>query len=171
MLRLIALSTLLLSQFCWSKDSIKLFVQHELNDTDTISSLGVSHSLLDTHSKVRGDLLASVGYAQIEDKDDIIQHFLTSDFGVRLGYYDKMFVYVEGGIDLLEILFRDFRDDPDYYYYDQSDNTPDGYAAVGAGIDSGKLKIEGFVKVRNIDSDNWDSKHHVFYGLQLSLSF
>ena len=170
MLRLFALSTLLLSQFCWSKDNIKLFVQHELNDTDTISSLGVSHSLLDTHTKVRGDLLASLGYAHIQDKDDNMQYFITSDFGVRLGYYDKVFVYVEGGIDLLEILFRDFRDDADYYY-ELNDNTPDGYAAVGAGIDTGKLKIEGFVKVRNIDSDYWDSKHHVFYGLPFSLSF
>lgn len=170
MLRLIALSTMLLSQFCWSKDSIKLFVQHELNDSDTITSVGLSQPLVQTNSKVKGELLASLGYAQVEDKNQTMQYFVTSDFSVRLGYYDKMFVYVEGGVDLLEILFRDFRND-DQYYGDTSDNSPDGYAALGAGIDAGKLKMEGFIKVRNIDSDYWESKHHLFYGVQFSLSF
>ena len=171
MIRLLLLTSVLLSSYCWSKDSIKVFAQHEFNDTDTITAIGMSRSLLQANSKVQGEVLTSLGYAEVMDKNQTIQHFVTSDLGIRLGYYDKVFVYLEGGIDLLEILVQDFRDDDDYYYDEDSDNTPDGYAALGVGVDTGAFKLEGFIKARNIDTDAWDSEHHLFYGLQLSLSF
>jgi hypothetical protein len=171
MIRLLLLATILLSQYCWAKDTYKVFVQHELNESDTITSIGMSRPFMQTYSKVQGELLTSIGYAEVQDKDQLVQHFVISDLGVRLGYYDKFYVYIEGGIDLLEILFQDFRDDDDFYADNNSDNTPDGYAALGAGLDAGTFKVEGFVKARNIDSEYWDSEHHIFYGVQFSLSF
>jgi hypothetical protein len=170
MIRLLLLTSILLSHVCWSKEPFSLFVQHELNDTDTITSIGISLPMVQNNSKVQGKLLTSLGYAEVLDSNLNMQPFMISDLAIRLGYYDKLFVYVEGGIDLLELIFQDSRND-DFYYEDNNENGPDGYLALGAGIDAGVLQFNGFVKARKIDSDNWKSEHHLFYGLQFSLTF
>ena len=65
---------------------------------------------------------------------------------------------------------NDARDD-DNFYDSQENNAIDGYAGLGAGINAKNIRIEGFVKARQIDSDTWDSDKQIFYGLQLSLFF
>jgi hypothetical protein len=171
MFRLLILATVVLSHFCWAKDSTRIFVQHEFNDSDRISSIGISQSITQANNKVYGELLASLGYAEVQDNNQMFQHFVISDIGVRLGYYDRLYVYVEAGIDLFEVLFQSYRDQNDFEYDDSSQNAPDGYAALGAGLDTGKFRIGGFIKARKLDSDYWSSEHSVFYGLQFSLSF
>ena len=170
MFRLLMLTSVMLSHFCWAKESTRLFVQHELNDSDKISSIGISQSITQANNKVYGELLVSLGYAEILDSNEMVQHFVISDIGVRLGYYDRLYVYVEAGIDLFEVLFQSYRDENDFDY-DSNQNSPDGYAALGLGLDTGKVRIGGFIKARKLDSDYWDSEHNVFYGLQFSLSF
>jgi hypothetical protein len=64
----------------------------------------------------------------------------------------------------------DARDD-DNFYDSRENNCIDGYAGLSAGINVKNVRIEGFVKARQIDGDYWDSDKQIFYGLHLSLFF
>lgn len=70
--------------------------------------------------------------------------FLSLYAGLRLGVYDKIFVYIEAGCDASEIIFENKRHDVNFY--DTRDkNTIDDYAGLGAGINAKNVCIEGFV--------------------------
>jgi hypothetical protein len=55
----------------------------------------------------------------------------------------------------------DPRDD-DNFYDSRENNLIDGYVGLGAGINVRNVRIEGSVKARRIDGDNWDSDKKYF---------
>ena len=70
---------------------------------------------------------------------------------------------------MFEIILDDPRDN-DNFYDSRENNLIDGYVGLGVGINAKNVRIEGSVKARRIDGDNWNSDKKIFYGLQLSLS-
>jgi len=40
--------------------------------------------------------------------------------------------------------------------YSRENNEIDGYAGLGTGINANNVRLEGFVKARQIDGDIWD---------------
>jgi len=119
---------------------------------------------------LKGELVSSFNYAEVLDEIGLMHDFVSLDTGARLGIYGKAFIYIEAGFDTFEMFLDDARDDDDFNHY-QENNRVDGYAGLGAGIDTKHVRIETFVKARHIDGDNWNSDKQVFYGLQLSLLF
>jgi hypothetical protein len=170
MCRIILLSIIFFSSFSYAKHPLNIFVKREFNATDTITGFGASVSISPSYHLVKGEFITSLNYAEILDKTGDMQHFLSLDTGVRLGIYGKAYIYVEAGFDTLEIFFDDARDNDHFNDY-QEDNDIDGYAGLGVGFKANNTRIEGFVKARQIDGDNWDSDKQIFYGLQVSLFF
>ena len=170
MFRVILLSLIFFSSSSYANQPFDIFVKHEFNATDSITGVGATMSLGPTHSLVKGELVSSLNYAEVLDDRGGMQNFLSLDTGVRLGFYGQAFFYIEAGFDAFELVVDDNRDD-DYFNEGQEDNAIDGYAGLGAGINAKNIRIEGFVKARQIDSETWDSDKQMFYGLQLSLSF
>jgi hypothetical protein len=170
MFRVIFLSIIFFSSFSYAKQPFNIFIKHEFNATDSIVGLGATASIGPTNSLLRGELVSSFNYVEVLDETGGMQEFLSLDTGVRLGVYGKAFIYIEAGFDTLEIFFDDERDD-DNFYNTREKNTIDGYAGLGAGFKANNVRIEGFVKARQIDGDTWESDKQIFYGLQLSLFF
>ena len=150
-----------------ANDRITMFVKKEVNDTDTISGLGFSGILSDRYSNVKSELITSLNTATVLDREGYQQDFLGLDLGLRIGYYDDLFMYIEGGLDVFESVFKDEDKFNNYY----GDDSLDGYAAIGAGVQSGSLRVEGYVKARQIDAEYWSADKSLFYGMQFTLAF
>ena len=170
MFRLVFLSIIFFSSVSYAEQPFKVFVKREFNATDSIIGFGATATIGATNSMLKGELISSFNYAEVFDKTGLMHDFLSLDTGVRLGLYGKAFIYIEAGFDAFELFLNDARDD-DNFYDSQENNAIDGYAGLGAGINAKNIRIEGFVKARQIDSDTWDSDKKIFYGLQLSLFF
>jgi hypothetical protein len=170
MFRAITLSIIFFSSFSYANHPFNVFVKREFNATDSIIGFGVTASIGPTHSLVKGELVSSLNYAEVFDETGFMHDFVSLDTGVRLGVYGKAFIYIEAGFDAFEIFLDDARDD-DNFYDSRENNVIDGYAGLGVGINSKNLRVEGFVKARQIDGDTWDSDKQIFYGLQLSWLF
>ena len=150
-----------------ASDRFTIFTKHELNDTDSISGVGFSGIMGPRYSNFKSEVITSLNSITVIDDFGYQQEYLGLDLGVRFGYFSDVFMYVEGGFDVFEAIYKH-----SHYGYDNydSDNL-DGYAALGAGIQAGNLRIEGFVKARQIDAEYWDANKTIFYGMQFSLSF
>lgn len=170
MFKVIFLSLFFFSSFSYANQPFNIFVKREFNGTDSITGVGATMSVGSTYSSIKGEFVSSLNYAEVLDDRGGMQDFLSLDTGVRLGFYGKVFFYIEAGFDAFELILDDDRDD-DYFYDDQENNSIDGYAGLGAGINAENMRIEAFVKARQIDGDSWDSDKQIFYGLQVSLFF
>jgi hypothetical protein len=172
MFKIFLLCISILSFAVGAKDTSSIFAKFEGNADDSIVGIGYSVIHQQYHSDFKGEVISSINYAEVIDEYDNMQDYFSADFGVRFGYYNKAFVYVEAGIDVLELVFKDWQDDDDYHVSDRdSGDGIDGYAALGAGLEVENIHIEVFVKARKIDGDYWQSKHQGFYGAQLSILF
>ena len=170
MFRVILLSIIFFSSSSNANHPFNVFVKHEFNETDSIIGFGATASISSPNSLLRGELISSFNYAEVYDEVGFMHDFVSLDTGVRLGIYGNAFIYIEAGFDAFEILLDDARDN-DNFYDSRENNEIDGYAGIGAGINAPNLRIEGFVKARQIDGENWDSDKQIFYGIQLSLFF
>jgi hypothetical protein len=170
MFKIILLGVIFFSSFSYANQPFNVFVKREFNGTDSISGFGATAAFGPAHSLVKGEFISSLNYAEVLDDTGIMREFLSLDTGVRLGVYDKFFVYIEAGFDAFEIIVDDSKDD-DHFYDSLENNRVDGYAGLGAGINTNNMRVEGFVKARQIDGDTWDSDKQIFYGVQLSLYF
>lgn len=170
MFRIVFLVLFFCSSFSYADQPFNVFVKREFNATDSITGFGATASIGYPNSLLKGELISSFNYAEILDETGVMHEFLSLDTGVRLGVYGRAFVYIEAGFDAFELFLDDARDD-DNFYDSRENNRIDGYAGLGAGINAKNVRIEGFVKARQIDGDYWDSDKQIFYGLQLSLFF
>jgi hypothetical protein len=153
-----------------AKKGVGVFVKHEFNSTDNITGVGISQNYASISKVLVGQVNSSINFAEILTQDQVLEEFLAWEIGGKLGYFSDFFIYVEAGIDLTELAFSNERDDccRDFTH---DDNNIDGYAGLGGGVDLGVLRLELFTRLRQIDSKNWQSESHVFYGAQLSLLF
>jgi hypothetical protein len=60
-------------------------VKREFNETDSISGFGATANVGATNSRVRGELISSINYAEILNQTGVMHEFLSLDTGVRLG--------------------------------------------------------------------------------------
>jgi hypothetical protein len=158
------------SSFTLANQPFSFFVKHEFNATDSITGFGATALIGSQNSLLKGELVSSLNYAEVFDEKGIMRDFLSLDTGVRLGFYGKAFIYIEAGFDTFE-MFMDEERDENNFNDSRENNGVDGYAGLGTGINAKHVRIEAFVKARQIDGDTWDSDKQVFYGLQLSLFF
>ncbi|MBF7073799.1 hypothetical protein ISG33_10355 [Glaciecola sp. MH2013] len=163
---LIALS-LFVSTATFAGDRMTFFVKQESNASDSLSGVGFSGIISTPRSHVKGEVITSLNAVTVLDNDGYQQEFLGLDLGLRVGYFNDVFVYIEGGFDAFESSFKDYDRVNDYY----SEDTVDGYASVGGGFQAGPLRIEGYVKARQINADTWQSDKALFYGIQTSIAF
>ena len=163
------------STTAFASDSFTIFTKHELNDTDSISGIGFSGIMGSHNSNFKSEVITSLNSITVIDEFGYQQEYFGLDLGIRFGYFSDIFMYFEGGFDVFEAFYKHENNDPifnSHYTYDTYDaNNLDGYVALGAGIQAGNLRIEGFVKARQIDAEYWNANKTLFYGMQFSLSF
>ncbi|MCF6193390.1 MAG: hypothetical protein L3J46_03540 [Kangiellaceae bacterium] len=157
--------------FAHEKDlSHRIFVSYESNGADYLSSIGVGTTFKDFESNVGVQVNSSLGRAEVMATDGFIEEFTVWDVSARFGYFSNISFFIEGGIDLTEALFHDIRyDDYDDGHGDVSD--VDAFVGVGAGIRLGALQFEGFLRIREIDSEFWEAESESFSGIQVSINF
>jgi hypothetical protein len=150
---------------------MSIFVKHEINATDKISSVGIAQRIRFAYSDMGAEATTNISYAEVITEEGYLEEFMAWEVGVKFGYFSNISVYVEAGIDLSESLLNDNRnDDCCYDYYDQH-NSPDGYAGAGIGFQLNRARIEFSARARKIDSELWQSAAYVFYGAQLTIEF
>lgn len=148
-----------------------VFVIHERNSTDQITTVGVSKIFTRSNNGFVSEVNTAFGYAKVLSQEGFIEEYPVWESGVKLGYYSTVFMYVEAGIDLAELALNSereaccFRDDR------RSNNQVDGYAGIGAGIDLGHTRLTLFVRARQIDANTWESQETVFSGVNFELTF
>ncbi len=152
----------------------RIFYSYESNGGDYINAIGVGVTHKYHHSNLGFQLNTSLGYAEVLAQDGFLEEYTSWEASARFGYFSKISLFVEFGIDLGEALFEDYRyDRDDYCHYDEYcyQDDIDGYVGFGAGIKAGPIAVEGIVRAREIDSRYWEAESEVFTGVQVSLNF
>ena len=171
----IALLVMLISlapPFAAANDRFSIFVSNEFNNTDSISSVGVSGILSAYNTDFKSEIITSLNSVNVINQFGYEEEYLGLDLGMRFGYFNDLFLYVEGGLDIFEAIFKSNADEPLLDPFDEyGSNTLDGYASIGGGVQAGNLRIEGFVKARQINAEYWEARENVFYGVQFSVVF
>ena len=152
-------------------DNLKSFIKYETNDTDSIFGVGASFEMERRNSNMRAAFVTSINTMRIMDTNDIEQDFMAWDVGFKAGYFNTGFAYVEVGLDLLDLAVQHDRSDSSDTSDDSGSNDIDGFFGLGAGIETDNIRLETFVKARQIDAEAWESKKTMFYGVQLSVTF
>jgi len=155
--------------------SVRLFSTYESNGNDFIEGIGVGLTFKGANSGLGFQLNTSFNNAEVRATDGYIEDYFAWQGSVKMGLFSKVSLYVEAGVDLTELIFHDFRHD-DHDYYDEYDHGHyeddiDVFVGVGAGLQLGKLKVEGFSRLREIDSRYWEAESEVFTGVQFSFNF
>ncbi len=171
------------SSYEYANDFSKSFyTSYESNGADFISTIGLATNLIQ-NDEFGVQLNTSIVTAEILATDGYLEEFSGWQVGVKAGYFGRVSMFVEAGFDLTEAIFNDIRDDEHsvvytsdgvtYYeeYDEHSRNDVDIYLGAGAGLNLGKLSLEGIVRWRAIDGDYWQADSEFFSGVQLSLSF
>ncbi len=171
--RILALVGLILfSSLTQANDDVSLrgFYSYESNGADYFSSVGVGTTFKDSETNLGIQVNTSIGYAEVIAQDGYLEDFVSWEAGVRFGYFSNLSVYIEGGIDLSELFFHDLRYD-EYEHENGYEDDLDAYVGAGVGFRTGVLQIDGFVRMREIDSKYWEAESEAFSGVQISLNF
>ncbi len=168
-----------LNSLAYNNDrNVSVFAKYEMNNADSITSAGFAVPFFKRHSDFGAYFTSALGVAEINDKKGVENDFLTWDTGVKFGYFSDVSIYGEVGFDLFEVMFKDRREydefDEGYQEYEHvhdTDNEIDGYIGLGVGVDLKPIKIEFFSRIRQIDSDSWESKEHLYSGFQFAIAF
>jgi hypothetical protein len=173
--------TLSVPLYAHDKPEQAIFYTHETSGPDSIN--GIGHSVvfkLDEHLGV--GFTNALSTAQVTATDGFIEEYLAWEGSLRFGYFSKISIFVEAGIDLTELIFHDYRNsnynycysDSSYYeeiYCESEHDNIDAFLGVGAGIRLNKLKIEAISRIREIDSHHFESRSEIFSGIQVSIHF
>lgn len=158
--------------FANASDRVTIFAKQEFNDTDRISGVGLSGIIGTHHTQFKTEVITSLNSINVLNEFGYEEDYLGLDLGMRFGYFSDIFVYVEGGFDVFEAILKSHDDEPLFDPYDDyGSNTLDGYASIGGGLQTGNLRIEGFMKARQINAEYWQARENLFYGVQLSIVF
>jgi len=150
--------------------SVRAFYSYESNGADYFSSVGVGTTFKNSETNLGIQINTSLGTAEVIAQDGYIEDFVSWEGGVKLGYFSNLSLYVEGGIDLSELFFHDLRYDDYEHEYGYEDDL-DAYLGAGVGFRAGAIQIDGFVRMREIDSRYWEARSESFSGVQISLNF
>jgi len=160
--------------------STRLFSSYESNGNDFIEGIGIGTTFKENESNLGFQVNTSFNNAEVLTTDGFTEEYFAWQGSMKFGYFSRVSVYAEVGIDLTELLFHDLRDDDhdgyDYDYYDDhhhshySDNI-DAFIGIGAGIQTGPIKFEAFTRLREIDSQYWEADSEAFSGIQISINF
>lgn len=164
------LAVLSFYSFAESRADASVFVNHERNSSDQITTVGVSHIFTRSTTGFVGEVNTAIGYAEVLTESDFIEEYPVWESGIKLGYYSTVFAYIEAGIDLAELALNSERENcciRDERY----NNQIDGYAGIGAGIHLANARVTVFIRARQIDSNSWESKEQVFTGVNFELTF
>jgi hypothetical protein len=148
----------------------RLFYSYESNGADYISAIGTGMTFKNPDTNFGFQLNTSIGAAEVMATDGYVEEYLVWDGSIKVGYFSTISAYVEGGIDLTELLFHDLRYDQYDHDFGYEDNI-DAYIGAGLGIRLQSLAIDAFVRARNIDSKYWQAESEVFSGIQVSINF
>lgn len=177
-------------------DSTSVFVTHEVNGESNISSAGVAFNFKQHDSNFGGAISMSLGRADIVTTKLNVEDYLAWELGGKIGYFSDVSLYLEAGVDLGELFGRGhldedsyhdhdhYYDDDDYYHdryhdhdhdfghnhYHRSDSL-DAYVGIGGGIKLDRISINGQVRYRQIDSEDWEALDDVYSGVTVSFSF
>lgn len=189
--------TLLFTSTAFAQDSgngPSVFVTHEFNGDSEISSAGVAFNFKQQNSGFGGAVLMSLGRADIVTTKLNVEDYLAWELGGRIGYFSDISIYAEAGVDLGELFGRghldedryhdhEFYDGDDYHdhyhdhddYYDHdnrfANDSLDAYVGIGGGIKLGHVQVNGQVRYRQIDSEDWKAIDDVYSGVTVSFSF
>ena len=171
MIRVLSLLLLMTPLSAMAEQSI--FVKYEWNEDDYIVGVGGSKVFFENNHGFQAQAVASINYNEVLTTTGQFQDFYSLDTGLRMGYFSNVFLYVEAGVDVFDLVLHDLRYDDDYHYRYRDDHRDDvdGFAGLTLGFQADHVRISGFVKARQIDADTWESEHNIFYGAQLSLVF
>ena len=152
---------------------VRIFTSYESNGEDYIEGIGVGFTFKNSENKMGFQLNTSLNNAEVRATDGYIEDYFAWQGSAKFGLFSNVSIYVEAGIDLTELIFHDFRYDDhhgydDHYHYEDD---IDVFVGLGAGIKLGHLKLEGFSRLREIDSRYWEAESEVFTGVQFSLNF
>ncbi len=154
------------------KVALNLFYSHESNGADYFSSVGVGTTFKQRDTNIGFQLSTSIGNAEVLATDGYVEEFVSWEGSVKLGYFSNLSFYIESGIDLSELFFKDLREDDYYDDYDSDYHDDlDSFVGVGAGIKTGNLQIDAFYRIREIDSEYWEAESEVFSGIRATISF
>lgn len=148
------------------------YYTYEANGDDYITGVGASVTFIDSQTNLGFSLNTSLNNAEVLATDGYVEDYFAWEGSIKFGYFSKLSIYGEVGVDLTEALFHDLRyhdDDDDYYHHHEDDI--DAYFGAGIGINLGGLKIDGFSRLREIDSRYWEAESEVFSGIQVSINF
>ncbi|MBA6232288.1 MULTISPECIES: hypothetical protein [unclassified Colwellia] len=162
-----------------------IYLHHDANDSDYYSSIGTEVVHRTLNSYLGFSVTSSLGYAQITDKTNYQHSFISWEGGMKFGYFSDVSLYVEFGVDLLELAFNDRSDDNNWHHKNRyntdfennnfdpaySDNDIDGYVGIGSSFMIERLKVTGFVRFREISGYNWQAANNTFSGIELAVVF
>lgn len=147
------------------------YYTYESNGKDYITGVGTSITFKDSQTNLGFGVSSSLNYAEVRATDGYLEDYFAWEAALRFGYFSKLSIYGEVGIDLTEALFHDLRYHDDDHYYDEYEDDVDAYFGAGIGINFGRLRVEGFSRLREIDSRYWEAESEVFSGVQVSINF
>lgn len=159
-------------------DSASFFYSYEVNHHSYITGVGAIFYESYANNKFGSQFTSSLNTAKILTKQGDQESYFAWEASATYGYFSDIFIYGEIGLDLTELLLEDFLENNCQNCNDERQNTNgysgiDGFVGLAAGVDLNKAKLEGFVRLRKIDSkyERWDAGTNWFSGVKFSIDF
>lgn len=160
-------------------DDVSFTVKNEWRKDDRIQSIGIEALTFIDSTPIGFAFNSSFAYADVSvENSRRRENYMAWDTGIKIGYFGRVFVYAEFGVDLFDMVLHDlsgkelkYREDRWQQYDDKHRNNIDGYAGLGMGLNVAPFKIEAFTRARQIDGDDWRAENVWFSGVQVSVAF
>ena len=167
---LLILTALSFCSIADTRSNASIFVNHERNNSDQITTVGVSHIFSRSSNGFVGEVNTALGYAEVLTESGFMEEYPVWETGIKFGYYSTAFIYIEAGLDLAELTLNSERE-ACCIRDEQVNNQIDGYAGIGTGVNVENVRLTLFVRARQIDANTWESKEQVFTGVNFELTF
>ena len=81
-----------------------VFVKYEWNEDDTIVGVGGTSTFFANAHGIQAQAVASLNYNEVLTTDGRLQDFYSLDTGLRMGYFNGVFLYIEAGVDVFDLI-------------------------------------------------------------------